>query len=162
MGTTMPAISLWQPFASLIFTWDRSRGCFAKCHETRGFKLPERLIGQWVAIHATAKFPAAKFISAGLNDLCYDLYGCGYNYSLPFGAIIGQVRFGVSVPTGESAPFQCESELHAGDWTPGRWAWPILDAKPWIDPVSVKGKQGWWRYADNPPETNQSVTVGEK
>jgi hypothetical protein len=141
---TVPAISMWQPFASLLFTWDRERGEMAKAFETRSFKLPARLIGQRVAVHATAKFPAAKHLSEELNDLCYQLWGCGYNYSLPFGAILGTVRFGAAGPTDEAAPFQPESEIAAGDWTLGRWAWPVLEAAPLVCPIPMKGKQGWW------------------
>jgi hypothetical protein len=48
----VPVISLWQPFASLIFTWDRDLGEFAKAFETRGFKLPTRLIGQRAAVRS--------------------------------------------------------------------------------------------------------------
>lgn len=141
----LPVISLWQPFASLMFEWDRERGQTVKSHETRGFKLPDKLIGQWVAIHATAKFPAARYISDDLNALCYERFGCAYNYSLPFGAILGIVRFGAAIPTGEAAPFQHEDEITAGDWTPGRWAWPVLEAKKLGTPLPAKGKQGWWR-----------------
>lgn len=144
LAERVPVISMWQPFASLCFAWDRERGDFAKCNETRGFRLPSRLIGQCVAIQATAKFPAARHISAALNDLCYGLWGCGYNYSLPFGAIIGTVKFGAPVPTGEAAPFQPDTEIAAGDWSSGRWAWPILAAEPLATPVPAKGKQGWW------------------
>jgi hypothetical protein len=156
----MPAISLWQPFASLIFAWDRERGNFAKCFETRGFKLPTRLIGQEVAIHATAKFPAAKHISKALNDLCYDLWGCGYNYSLPFGAVIGKVRFGASIPTAEECAFQPDTEIAAGDWTPGRWAWPIIETKAW-DPTPMKGRQGWWRFPVGPADAPEHPPHGD-
>ena len=141
----LPAISLWQPFASLIFTWDRERGEFAKAFETRGFKLPARLIGQRVAIHATAKFPASRHISEALHEVCYDHFGCSYNYSLPLGAIVGVVRFGAPIPTGEEAPFQPAEEIAAGDWTPGRWDWLIMDAVALQRPIPMKGKQGWWR-----------------
>lgn len=142
----MPVISLWQPFASLIFEWDEWRGDFVKAHETRGFKLPARLIGADVAIHATASFPARRFISSALNDLCYDRFGCGYNHSLPFGAIIGIVRFGEPKPTSELRAYQCDDEKAAGDWSEGRWAWPIMSAERLTVPVPAKGKQGWWRY----------------
>ena len=141
----MPAISMWQPFASLLFAWDRERGDMAKCFETRSFKLPTRLVGQRVAIHATAKFPAAKHISEALNDYCYQLWGCGYNYSLPFGALLGTVRFDASVPTDEERARQPATEIAAGDWTPERWAWPVIEADALKVPVPMKGKQGWWR-----------------
>lgn len=141
----LPVISMWQPFASLLFAWDLDRGDFAKCYETRKFKLPARLIATPVVIHATAKFPAARHISKALNDLCYDMWGCSYNYSLPFGALIGVVRFGAPVPTGEAAAFQHDTEIAAGDWAPGRWAWPVLSAEPLPTPIPAKGKQGWWK-----------------
>lgn len=142
----MPVISLWQPFASLIFEWDGERGDFVKAHEARGFKLPDRLIGEHVAIHATAKFPARRFISSALNDLCYHRFGCAYDISLPFGQIIGIVRFGEPKPTEEIARFQPADEIAAGDWEPGRWAWPILSAIRLAEPLTAKGKQGWWKH----------------
>ena len=145
-GDLLPVISLWQPFASLIFEWDRQRGDFVKAHETRGFKLPDRLIGQHVAIHATATFPARRFISSALNDLCYDRFGCAYDISLPFGQIIGIVRFDPPKPTEELARYQPEDEITAGDWTPGRWAWPIISAIRLREPIPAKGKQGWWKH----------------
>lgn len=162
----IPAISMWQPFASLLFAWDRDRGDMAKCFETRSFPLPRRLIGQRVAIHATAKFPASKHISEALNDLCYDLWGCGYNYSLPFGAILGTVRFDAPIPTGEEAPFQPDTEIAAGDWTPGRWAWPVIASDVLQSPIPMKGKQGWWRvqesvlYRDAPMTPSRNLARG--
>lgn len=144
MSGPTPVISLWQPFASLLFTWDRERGDMAKCFETRSFKLPQRLVGQRIAIHATAKFPASKHISEDLHELCYDLWGCSYNFALPFGAILGTVRFDASIPTAEERAFQPESEIAAGDWTPGRWAWPVIEADGLKSPIPMKGKQGWW------------------
>lgn len=140
----VPVISMWQPFASLVFQWDHERGDYAKCYETRSFKLPVRLVEQWVGIHATAKFPAAKHIGECLNDLCYDMWGCGYNFKLPFGALIGLVRFGEAVLTDAEAHHQCETEIAAGDWSPGRYAWPIIEATRLPTPITMKGKQGWW------------------
>lgn len=52
----MKAISLWQPWASLI-------ACGAKPFETRSFAPPRALIGQTIAIHAAKKIEkgAAEF-----------------------------------------------------------------------------------------------------
>jgi hypothetical protein len=156
---TLPAISMWQPYASLMFVWDRERGEFAKAFETRSHKLPDRLINEWVIIHATAKFAPEESITSALNDLCYDMFGCGYNYSLPRGAAIGRVRFGVPVPTGELAAFQPETEIAAGDWTPGRWAWPVMEAELFAMPVPMKGAQGWWRCPASAIEAQRAETV---
>lgn len=59
----MKAISLWQPWASLI-------ACGAKPFETRHWAPPRELIGQRIAIHA------AKKIDKGAKDFAQDLmYG---------------------------------------------------------------------------------------
>jgi len=45
---TIPAVTLWQPWASLIASG-------AKPFETRAFPIPARLLGKRVAIHAAAR-----------------------------------------------------------------------------------------------------------
>lgn len=136
----MPVITLWQPWASLIFCTERY-----KRHETRGFRYPAKYDGSIVAIHAAAAFPAENHITAELNDLCYDAFGCGYNYSLPRGCIIGTVQLGVPVPTEHCRPNFSREELAAGNYADGRWAWPLLDIWPLAIPIPAKGKQGWWK-----------------
>jgi hypothetical protein len=158
IAESIPAISMWQPYASLMFAWDRERGEFAKAFETRSHKLPDRLINEWVVIHATAKFAPETFLTDALRDLCYDMFGCGYNYSLPRGAAIGRVRFGVPVPTGELAAYQPETEIAAGDWTPGRWAWPVMETDLLAMPVPMKGAQGWWRCPASAIEARSDET----
>jgi hypothetical protein len=49
----MKAISLWQPYASLI-------ACGAKPFETRDWAPPRELIGQTIAIHAAKKIDSAS------------------------------------------------------------------------------------------------------
>lgn len=142
----MPVISMWQPYASLLFAWDSERGKFAKAFETRGFKMPDRLIGQRVAIHATKAFAPNAAISPDLNDLCYDLFGCGYNYRLPRAAIIGVVAFAQSRPAQDERPHQPVTEIAAGDWSDGRWVWPVMSCDQLRHPILAKGKQGWWRF----------------
>lgn len=64
----MKAISLWQPWASLI-------ACGAKPFETRSFAPPASLIGQTIAIHAAKKIDkgAAQFA----QDLMYGQHETG-------------------------------------------------------------------------------------
>lgn len=62
----MKAISLWQPWASLI-------ACGAKPFETRHWAPPRELIGQRIAIHAAKKVdPEAR---AFAEDLMYGQHG---------------------------------------------------------------------------------------
>jgi hypothetical protein len=62
----MKAISLWQPWASLI-------ACGAKPYETRSWAPPRELIGQTIAIHAAKRIDkeAAEFA----QDLMYGQHG---------------------------------------------------------------------------------------
>ncbi|WP_305096433.1 hypothetical protein [Croceibacterium aestuarii] len=145
-SSDMPVISMWQPYASLLFAWDSSVGDFAKAFETRRFRLPERLIGKPIAIHATQRFAPDSAITPMLHDLCYDMFGCAYNHSLPRGAIIGVVEFARARRTEDERAHQPESEIAAGDWGDGRWAWPVMRADLLREPIQAKGKQGWWRF----------------
>lgn len=142
----LPVLSMWQPYASLLFEWDRDRGEFFKAWETRSFKLPERFVGKPILIHATAKLAPQKFLSRELCDACYDAFGCAWNFSLPRGAVIGIVQFERCLPTEDVAPYQPASEIAAGDWSPGRWAWHALSAERLPMPIPAKGMQGWWRF----------------
>jgi hypothetical protein len=136
---TLPAITLWQPWASLIFSGHK------RC-ETRSFAPPFKYVGQRIAIHAAAALPSAKHFSEELCELCYDAFGCGWNFSLPRGAILGTVTLGGFYPT-EKVGFIAPDEKVAGDWSNGRYAWQLLDVEALPSPVPAKGKQGWWRAA---------------
>jgi hypothetical protein len=120
------AIALWQPWASLIFSG-------IKRHETRSFALPDRLIGEVVAIHAAKRhvrrIEPELLLQAGPD--------------LPRGAILGVVRFGTPVRTEDAKPADV-LDLLAGDWTAGRWAWPVVLAQRLDEPVPAVGRQGWW------------------
>lgn len=142
----IPVISLWQPYASLIF---RRR----KRNETRprGTPLPTKYVGVPVGIAATASFPPLKLISEELHELCMDEFGCSYNHTVPLGCILGAVIFGARVLTTEMLPADDDDRI-AGDWRPGRYAWPILSVTSFATPIPAKGKQGWWSF-DLPSRT---------
>lgn len=140
----LPIISLWQPYASLIFAKLPGEANFVKKHETRGFKPPLKYVGGFIGIHATAKFPATKDIPEDLHELCMDVFGCSYNHTLPRGAIIGAVRLSGALPTESVTPW--DEDRIAGDWSHGRFAWPLSDVTPFPAPIPAKGKQGWWKF----------------
>ena len=136
-GSAIPVITLWQPWCSLVFEDGY------KVHETRSFRYPARLEGQRIALHAAAAFPARKHITEALSDLCYDAFGCGWNYSLPRGAIIGTVKLSGAYPV-EKMPPSSNEDWIAGDWSPGRFAWLLTESHLLSAPLPAKGKQGWW------------------
>lgn len=129
----IPVITLWQPWASLIFSGH-------KRYETRAYRPPNKYLGTRIAIHAAAR-PCPR-VGDELADLCYDAFGCGWNYSLPRGAILGTVLLGMCVPSEEYEP--SDDDRIAGDWSTGRFGWRLWEVEPLSAPLPAKGKQGWW------------------
>jgi hypothetical protein len=130
----VPVITLWQPWASLIFTGHK------RC-ETRSFAPPFKYVGKRIAIHAAAR--ACPRVGDELADLCYDAFGCSWNYNLPRGAILGTAVLGGFYPTEKVGCIPPDEKL-AGDWSDGRYAWQLLDVESLPTPLPAKGKQGWW------------------
>lgn len=153
----MKAITIWQPWASLI-------ACGAKKYETRGW--PTKYRGP-IAIHAAAK---------ELRELPQEVLDIlGADADLPRGAVIATAELvnvwhivhnpGTDVDVAKGIPIGAESlttdkhapdfgdyfvpteqEMTLGDWTPGRYAWELQNVKILPEPVTVKGKQGLWNW----------------
>lgn len=135
----MQMISLWQPFASLIFTLPP-----LKHFETRSFAFPKRLIGERIAIHATAKFASCDAISNELDDLCKATFGQAYRNTMPCGALIGTVilQYFHKIEKSNWADVD-RNDFICGDWTPGRYAWRLCEPHIFPLPIPQKGGQGW-------------------
>lgn len=121
----MKALTLWQPWASLIV--DRR-----KTVETR--PMPWHHIGP-VAIHAGLKVD---------RDACLRF---GYDPDkIPRGAVLGTafktglVHFENSI----MGPNYVADEY--GDYTPGRYGYPLTNIKKFSEPVPVRGHQGFWDW----------------
>jgi hypothetical protein len=140
--TIIPAISLWQPHASLLFVEDPA---LRKHNETRLGRLPGRCRGVRVAIHATLAIP--RRLPAGLPDphaVAVQAFGWEWRQSLPRGAIIGTLVFTDCVPSEEAEPFS-ESDRIAGNWGPGRFIWRVAEPALLAEPVPTRGRQGWFK-----------------
>jgi hypothetical protein len=126
----IPALTVWQPWASLIATG-------AKHIETRTWKTDYR---GWLAIHA-AKKPVDISEYPGLFDLLPD------DSEFPLGAVVAIVHLSdCKEMTQELIAQQSEQEILCGDWQPGRFAW-VLDNIQLIDPpVPAKGGQKLWQW----------------
>ena len=140
MTVRTPAISLWQPWASLIFVSDHGS---RKLHETRSYPLPPRYLGERIAIHA-AKRPVPKAIDADLELLCIDLFGVDFRSSLPRGAVVGTVMIDQWTATEFCGP-ETDADSIAGDWTNGRFAWRLRNPQQLETPLPQLGQQGWFR-----------------
>ena len=158
----MKALTIWQPWASLI-------ACGAKRFETRSWATSLR--GK-IAIHAALR-PAHELdrkTSAAIVrafDDCASIEDLpGYIAKLPHGAVVATAELvgchkmwdGSSVglrgavcidmPNQYWSPnWQTETdEFILGDWRPGRFAWELRNVKLLPTPVRAKGQQGLWDW----------------
>lgn len=172
----MKAITLWQPWASLIAVG-------AKKYETRSWATKYRGL---LAIHASAKDPKIIFatlptcIQNAMSPILLEHYllwenmPCGaviatavlmdchkieveddgtpfYRY-LPHAAEILQLQRdfpGQKDYRGQRIrrfPSSERNEILFGDWTPGRYAWELKNVQMLSCPISAKGAQGLWNW----------------
>ena len=143
----MKAITIWQPWASLL-------AMGAKQYETRSWEAAYR--GP-IAIHA-AKRPVRRIIDAltaeqGDSWTTLDYFESlfmrpGELNQLPTGAIVGTaILTRCNLITEAFVERLTPMELALGDFTLGRYAWEFSDMKT-IAPVSAKGKQGLWNWEE--------------
>ena len=145
----MKAISLWQPYASLI-------AAGVKTIETRGWAPPKDLTGQRIAIHAAKAIETSdvrgrerhRLIAAALDDPEWD-------GSIPRGAVVctavldhtaqvtGPEHNGQVTVAGNGHPVPVDEW---GDFSPGRWLWFLRDVEPVDPPVPARGRQGFWNW----------------
>lgn len=129
----MKAITLWQPWASLV-----AEG--VKTIETRSWAAPAGLIGQTIGIHAAAKRPRDEwgveppspwtdlYVMAKHYDEIEDVNNPGqfcYRWTGPLGAIVATSRLVACLPMVDRMPPQDE-------WVK---PWDVLTLDPW--PIRV-------------------------
>lgn len=135
---TMKALTLWQPWATLI-------ALGVKQWETRSWMTYERAR---IAIHA-AKRPVEP--SELNDDIRQALRASGFavdGSDLPRGVIvctaeltscvradIAKINFGIGVP-----------EIRFGDFSAGRYAWHLTDVRRVEPPIAVRGGQRLWDF----------------
>jgi len=147
--TGLPAISLWQPWASLI-------ALGVKRIETRSWPCPAKYIGERVIIHAAKHAPDWREIGdyrveryypdvRHAKDCCCDDGVCDVCARrsrslpaltlreelvtiLPLGTIVATATITSRFPTTEI--HWDHSQRPYGDFTPGRWAWLLDDIAP--------------------------------
>lgn len=144
----MKALSIWQPWASLL-------AYGVKKYETRSWATNYR--GP-IAIHAAKKWPSDVFgmlIQADNTDTLFALYKAietaGYDphddASMPLGAIVATAELVDCRPiTRQLIAEQTGTELLLGDWREGRFAWEFRNMRMLPEPVPTKGHQGLWNW----------------
>jgi len=137
----MKAITLWQPWASLL-----AKG--PKKHETRSWKTSYR---GWVAIHAALKFD--RIVTDACQMFERELAEIGYPkpWDVPLGAVVGVGNLSDMIYCGETLrSASLIPDLHEvlpyGDYSPGRFAWIFSEMIPIEPPIAAVGKQGIWNW----------------
>lgn len=148
----MMAITIWQPWASLI-----AAGC--KPIEWRGWVFPERLIGSRIAIHAGARQVYRNEIAHLLLDLKHD--DQNFTSLVPEPSIALLERWHTSPGALPRATVLCTARLgrpiKAPDYAASRgidsdridhtkWGWPLTEIEPVIPMAPARGKQGFWSW----------------
>jgi hypothetical protein len=139
--SAIKALSLWQPWASLI-------ALGLKHYETRSWSTSYRGL---LAIHA-AKRPVKPSEVEG-TDIEAALLRKGEHYDrLPLGAVLCIVRLTDVVPVEQVIALAAtdyrvkNEELHYGNYAPGRYAWHMDLIRVAPEPVPARGAQGLWTW----------------
>lgn len=147
----MKAITIWQPWASLIYTG-------AKKIETRNWATKYR--GP-LAIHAAKRWDTelqshlfTRQMYGGLAPLVGKPLDFTFNTyidvtkikNLYKGAIIATCNLIDCVPVENLTLKDIEIEQYYGDFSPGRVAWILDNVKPLKEPIKAKGKQRIWNW----------------
>lgn len=170
----MKAISLWQPWASLV-------AIKAKTIETRHWPAPSRMIGKRIAIHAAKRWTQDEellcFTEPFTSVLCehFNITATcasrehflqeAITCDLPKGAIVATAILAYCVPSEQvfaaSDPSISDSgwikeanrvqaypyEFAFGNLKPERYAWLLRDIEALPEPIPFKGAQGFFEVA---------------
>lgn len=149
----MKAISVWNPFASLIVSG-------FKIFETRTWAPPKSVIGQRIAIASTKTIkPDQKaYFQDEVFMEFYERLGLPTNINeLPHGYVLGTaVLDSVELMTEEFMEEVSEEEQQYGWWQEGFYAWRMTDPIRFADPIPVKGAQGFYEWS--PPHVEAEAS----
>ncbi len=131
-ASSLKAISLWQPWASLI-------PLGLKHYETRSWKTNYR--GK-LLICSTAKSTNAQYQQ--YLKICNEVTLPPWDETnFPYGQAIALCDLTDCIQmTAEFIAQQSRTEILCGDWQVGRYAWKLENIQPITEPFAVKGKQG--------------------
>lgn len=126
---TIPAVTIWQPWATLI-------ALGKKVEEYRTQNLPDRFVGRWMAIHAGINVVRAAIVQEPWASFLASHQITAGNWtsrpgSLPQRAVVGLVKFGKAVQIQRGHP---------------PMAWPVIERINLNDYplMDVVGRQSVW------------------
>lgn len=153
-GCGMYALTIWQPWATLIMAG-------AKPYEFRGYAAPRRIVGARIVIHAgkrAMREPEIADLLTRLGDPD-DHWTTGLDAAIarpileealarpdhfPLGAGLGSARLGTPVAAGTTVPAYIDSDRI----DESKWAWPLTDVDSFEEPIPCAGAQGFWGWVN--------------
>lgn len=146
----LPTLSLWEPWASLIVAG-------VKVHETRHW--PTHVRGP-IAIHAAKR--CERRVDDALDFLCVHALGVDWASTRPAGAVVAIATLAGCNAAPETERWTPQSDQVAGNFAAGRWAFALRDVRPLREPISLVGRQGFFRWLPPPDlETRLTPTVDQ-
>lgn len=145
-GLTMKAISLWQPWASLMQTGAKTIETRSRSTNHRGPLLicaAKRMnLAEVLPILGTVEFQAglAPLVGKPL-DLAHPTWAGVSIHDLPLGVALAVVNLVDCRHTEYMTPSEIDAERPFGDFTRGRYAWITTNLRPLVRPVPVVGHQ---------------------
>lgn len=139
----MKALSVWQPWATLIATGEKE-------YETRHW-VPRGWLqrGELLAIHASKRWQHDQWSLCGMSPFREALLRHGIQFpdqQLPRGAMLGVVRF-VDIFHVEDIVGKLSSQERAfGNYAPKRFAWQFEVVQVFEEPVAAIGQQGVFHW----------------
>jgi hypothetical protein len=150
----MKAITLWQPWASLVMLgWKR--------YEFRSWAAPKALWGQRIVIHSSARRvrdDELMSIITGESQSCWPLRQDSHTFDQveawlqsirrktvtpPYSAGLGTVLLGEPKTAKQLSPDDDRVD-------PRMWGWPVSEPELFAEPVKCNGSQGFWNWAPEP------------
>ncbi len=146
----MKALTIWQPWASLIMAG-------AKPWEWRGWAAPRSIVGQRIAIHAGArpvKLHEIADILEQINDndsslkadIAIPLLRGAHRIAWPLASVLGTAVLGPPVPALEWAAQHLAPGFDSNLIDHHKFAWPLTSIERFEPPIPARGAQGLWDW----------------
>lgn len=135
-GMEFSALSLWQPWASLIAMGE-------KHYETRGW-YPRKHQPQYLAIHAAKRWTGAE--QAFHRTFMRRFPHMQWPESLPLGAVLCICQLHSIHHTETIRDQLLPQERTFGDYSDGRYAWELEVLHVFEQPIPAQGAQLFWTW----------------
>jgi hypothetical protein len=146
----MKALTIWQPWASLIMAG-------AKPVEWRGWACPRWIVGQRIAIHAGSR-PARRDEIADIiariddaetsliADVARPLLTRVHSGAWPLSSVLGTAIIGTPIPVVAWLMEHAPGFLDSNRVDHSKFAWPLTDIERFEPPIPARGAQGFWNW----------------